>query len=86
MSGSKASLGEDALVEQPAIKLFAELGWTTANLYHETFGATGTLGRETQREVAPPAAAAALRRLNPDLPDERLGGGDRPTAASTAAS
>ena len=26
---------EDALVEQPAITLLAELGWETVNAYHE---------------------------------------------------
>ena len=34
---------EDQLVEQPAIGLFAELGWTTVSALEETFGATGTL-------------------------------------------
>jgi type I restriction enzyme R subunit len=29
---------EDSLVEQPAIALFAQLGWLTANCYHETLG------------------------------------------------
>ncbi len=29
---------EDALVEQPAIALFAQLGWETANCYDEIFG------------------------------------------------
>lgn len=36
---------EDALVEQPAITLFADLGWQTVNAYHETLGSGGTLGR-----------------------------------------
>ena len=39
---------EDQLVEQPAIGLFAELGWQTASALEETFGATGTLLRETK--------------------------------------
>ena len=30
---------EDQLVEQPAIGLFAELGWTTVSVLEETFGA-----------------------------------------------
>lgn len=30
---------EDQLVEQPAIGLFAELGWTTVSALEETFGA-----------------------------------------------
>ncbi len=50
---------EDSLVEQPAIKLFADLGWQTASAMEEVYGAGGTLGRET------PGAVAALssRRL-----------------------
>ena len=32
---------EDQLVEQPAIGLFAELGWTTVSALEETFGAIG---------------------------------------------
>jgi hypothetical protein len=42
---------EDQLVERPAIGLFAELGWTTVLAAAETFGATGTLQRETKGEV-----------------------------------
>ena len=42
---------ENQLVDQPAIGLFAELGWTTASALAETFGATGTLPRETKGEV-----------------------------------
>jgi hypothetical protein len=39
---------EDQLVEQPAIGLFAALGWQTVSALEETFGAGGTLGRETK--------------------------------------
>ena len=42
---------ENQLVEQPAIGLFAELGWQTVSALEETFGATGTLQRETKGEV-----------------------------------
>jgi type I restriction enzyme, R subunit len=54
---------EDQLVEQPAIGLFAELGWATATAAEELFGipASGltsapwtgavSLGRETKGEV-----------------------------------
>ena len=42
---------EDQLVEQPAIGLLAELGWTTVPALEETFGTTGTLLRETKGEV-----------------------------------
>ncbi len=34
-------------VEEIALKLFAGLGWDVARAMHETFGAGGTLGRET---------------------------------------
>ncbi|MBC2698869.1 MAG: hypothetical protein HF976_14960 [ANME-2 cluster archaeon] len=42
---------EDALVEQPAIALFAGLGWETSNCFDEKFGENSTLGRETSSEV-----------------------------------
>ena len=42
---------EDALVEQPAIALLAELGWETVNAYHEFDHGASTLGRETRAEV-----------------------------------
>lgn len=42
---------EDQLVEQPAIGLFAALGWQTISALEETFGTAGTLGRETKSEV-----------------------------------
>lgn len=35
---------EDQLVEQPAIGLFAELGWTTVSAMEESFGTTGRHG------------------------------------------
>ena len=39
---------EDKLIEQTAIKLFKELKWETANVYHdETFGEDGTIGRNS---------------------------------------
>src|SRR5580704_6940146 len=64
---------EDQLVEQPAIGLFAELGWTTVSALEETFGAGGTLGRETKGEtVLVPRLRAALERLNPALPPEAI--------------
>jgi type I restriction enzyme R subunit len=60
---------EDQLVEQPAIGLLAELGWTPVSVLEETFGAGGTLGRETKGEVVlAPRLRAALIRLNPTLP------------------
>ena len=84
---------EDTLVERPAIALFGQLGWETANCFDEVFGVVGRdvpperlygdaaaagpnrpyLGRETPAEVVlRPRLAAALARLNPDLPLEAL--------------
>ena len=57
---------EDQLVEQPAIGLFAELGWTTVSAMEETFGATGTLLRETKGEVV---LVAAIHQEECTLPN-----------------
>ena len=59
---------EDQLVEQPAIGLFATLGWQTVSAMVETFGAGGTLGRETKGEVVlTDRLRAALTKLNAGL-------------------
>jgi type I restriction enzyme R subunit len=64
---------EDNLVEQPAIDLFAGLGWETANCFDEKFGEHSTLGRETTTEVVLlPRLRSALKRLNPALPNEAI--------------
>ncbi|MFN9779261.1 MAG: type I restriction endonuclease subunit R, partial [Alphaproteobacteria bacterium] len=64
---------EDQLVEQPAIGLFATLGWQTVSAMEETFGAGGTLGRETKGEVVlVDRLRAALVALNPGLPPEAI--------------
>src|SRR6266542_1923178 len=79
---------EDQLVEQPAIGLFAELGWQTVSALEETFGAPSPslsatlshrmgegalLGRETKGEVVLVSRLrAALERLNPTLPSEAI--------------
>jgi len=64
---------EYQLVEQPAIKLFEELGWEAIDAYRETLGTDGTLGREDRREVVlVPRLQAALERLNPELPREAI--------------
>lgn len=56
-----AEYTEDQLVEQPAIQLFAKLGWTTVSAMEEVFGPGGTLGRETKSEVVlVPRLRAAL--------------------------
>ncbi len=62
---------EDTLVERPAIEVFRQLGWDTANVFHETFGSGGSLGRETRGEVVlSRRLQAALQNLNPDLPPD----------------
>ena len=64
---------EGQLVEQPAIGWFAELGWQTVSALEETFGATGTLLRETKGEVVLVSRLrAALERLNPALAPETM--------------
>lgn len=64
---------EDQLVEQPAIGLFAELGWQTLAAMEEAFGPHGTLGRETSGEVVLVSRLrAALEQLNPKLPSEAI--------------
>jgi type I restriction enzyme R subunit len=69
----KSDYSEDALIEQPAIKLFAELGWQTINAFHETFGAGGTLGREHAGEVVLRRhLMPALKKLNPKATADAL--------------
>ena len=64
---------EDQLVEQPAIGLFATLGWQTLSALEETFGAGGLLGRETRGEaVLVERLRAALCKFNPALPAEAI--------------
>ena len=69
-----AGYSEDALVEQPAIALLAELGWETVNAFGEFDHGASTLGRETRAEVILTARLRpALQRLNPDAPPEAIG-------------
>jgi type I restriction enzyme, R subunit len=64
---------ESQLVEQPAIGLFAALGWQTVSARGEILGSGGTLGRETKGEVVlVDRLRAALGRLNPALPPEAI--------------
>ena len=64
---------ESALVEEPAIALFAALGYETANGFYEKLGKNGTFGRETYGEVVLlPRLRAALQRLNPGLAREAI--------------
>ena len=86
------SYTEDSLVEQPAIQLFAELGWETLSASDEVMGASGTLGRETKSEVVLAVRLrSVLMRLNPSLPPEAISAAvdelsrDRSAMLSTAA-
>ena len=64
---------EDQLVEQPAIGLFAELGWQTVVASEEVFGASGSLGRESSGEVVLVSRLrGALLKLNPLLPCDAI--------------
>jgi type I restriction enzyme R subunit len=64
---------EGFLIEQPAIELFKSLGYEHQDCYNETFGETGTLGRETSTDVVlKPKLKQALIKLNPSLPSEAL--------------
>ena len=64
---------EDQLVEQPAIGLFATLGWQTVSAMEETLGVGGTLGRETKGEVVLiERLRESLTKLNAKLPVETI--------------
>lgn len=60
---------EKALVEQSAMELLDALDWATASATDEVFGASGTFGRETAREVTlTRRVRTALAKLNPGIP------------------
>ncbi len=65
---------ENALVEQPAIALFEELGWPSANCFYEKVGTTNsTLGRETTNDVILwPRLRAAIKKLNPGIANDAV--------------
>uniref|UniRef100_UPI003D901559 type I restriction endonuclease subunit R n=1 Tax=Gordonia sp. B7-2 TaxID=3420932 RepID=UPI003D901559 len=58
-------------VEKPSMELLDELGWIPVDAFHETLGAEGTLGRDSQHDVIlTHRLRFALRKLNPeDVPD-----------------
>ena len=67
------SYTELSLVEQPAIELLEELGWTHGDLMTEVPGPANPTGRLSWRETVLPARLReALARLNPQLPAEAL--------------
>ena len=64
---------EDALVEQPAIQLFAELEWETLTCWEEAFGPESDLGRNTRGDVVLfNRLRSVLKRLNPAAPELAL--------------
>jgi type I restriction enzyme, R subunit len=64
---------EDALIEQPAVNLLADLGWQTCNTFAEFEQGCSALGRENKSEVVLTARLRpALERLNPDLLTEAI--------------
>lgn len=74
-ASSTGGCGEDALVEQPTIKLFSELGWETYNGYSEFDSGSSPLGRETPDEVVLISLLRpALEKLNPSLPQDAIDG------------
>lgn len=52
---------EDTLIEQPAIKLYSELGWETISCWDEEFGEESSFGRNNRGDVV------LLNRLYPSL-------------------
>jgi len=74
MAMTNTDYSEDTLVEQPAIALFSELGYDTANCFYEKVGTSdSTLGRETTEEVVlVPKLRSALQKLNADLDSEAI--------------
>ena len=64
---------EDQLVEQPAIALFAALGWQTVAELDDSASSTGLVGRESRGDVVlTDRLRTALTRLNPGLPAEAI--------------
>lgn len=54
-------------VEKPSLELLAQLGWSTVDSYNEGLGVSGTLGRDSHRDVVlTHRLRAAMRALNAD--------------------
>jgi type I restriction enzyme R subunit len=61
------------LVEQLCIEIFQSLGYEYQNCYHETFGKSGTLGRETPSDVVLTSRLRqSLIALNPLVSSEAI--------------
>ncbi|MFO0040369.1 MAG: type I restriction endonuclease subunit R [Pseudomonadota bacterium] len=81
-----ANYSERTLVEAPAIDLLQELGWTPGDLSQEQPGPANPTGRRSFRETILPARLrAALRKLNPALPEDALDQAETLLAADRSA-
>ncbi|WP_419926636.1 type I restriction endonuclease subunit R [Candidatus Poriferisocius sp.] len=70
---SPGRLSEDLLVERPALRLLADLGWEVVDGFDEDLGPAGTLGRDSQSEpVLSHRLKDVLRSLNLGLPQSAL--------------
>ena len=70
---AKSDYSEDLLIQAPTAELLEkQLGWQSVLAYNEEdFGTESLLGRASDAEVVlTREVLAALRRLNPGLPDE----------------
>ena len=66
---SPPGFSEDALVEHPAMELFA-VGLGNVNAYTEVLGPSGTLGRDSQHDAfLTHRLRDAIAVLNPDVPE-----------------
>ena len=64
---------ESKLIEQPAIRLFQNLGYKYIYAYNEDYGENSLLGRIERDEVVLLRwLKPALVRLNPDAPQETI--------------
>ncbi len=63
----------ESALELEALKKISESGYETLDAFAESFGADGSLGRKTSEEVVLPSRLkAALKKLNPTLPNEAI--------------
>ena len=60
---SPHAYSEDQLVEQPAVGLFAELGWATVSAMEEVFG-PGVAGNDAEGRVRKGAPAGSDREFH----------------------
>lgn len=71
---SHGGFAEDDLVKTATMRLLSDLGWAEQDdLFHEWQGGVSSQGRASKRDVILQSRLeAALRALNPDMPEEGL--------------